>query len=85
MMQQRLARPDTRRIRLGLLAPQRHIENPTPQKRLATKFAAMLLPTFDGAPRSSGRYLLIREMLERADIEGSGSGARVPVEVEHDP
>lgn len=45
----------------------------------------MILPPFDEAPLSSDRSLWRREVLECADIEGAGSGARVPVEVEHDP
>jgi hypothetical protein len=65
-------------------ASQRHVENPTPQERVTTIYAAtMLLPPFDAAPLSSARSLW--SMLVCADIERAGSGARVPVEVEHDP
>ena len=39
----------------------------------------------DGAPLSSNRYLWGGDILVCADIESAGRGARVPVEVEHDP
>ena len=41
------------------------------------------LAAFRRAPLSSARSLW--SMLVCTDIEGAGSGARVPVEVEHDP
>jgi hypothetical protein len=80
-------RPEQRRVRLKLHATQPHVENALPQKRGAKRFRRQLCSCrhSDGAPLSSNRYLWGGGLLVCADIESAGRGARVPVEVEHDP